>query len=205
MQLSQARRCADYVLWIGTDAIYVWNKKEGKQDRIPFSPPEEIPYVPNFHTLWEDTKAREVPYMTALTRLLGGRLRAKMSCILLAAPDDITWIERRALEDFALMAGAGAVNKRLFFCPQSVALRPPEEQFLAITWSCRCFTLCLVREGAVEKTYWLPLSQTSREALHSAVKRLESLPVYYPQIEPAPFPLDIGTGRSLGQLAALDG
>ena len=83
---------ADVFIWTGEDALRIWDRRRGQEQEIPFDHGQKVPYVPRFHLLWEDPKH----YQEALRRALGrGKKR-----ILLAAPDDATFIERTALEDF---------------------------------------------------------------------------------------------------------
>ena len=47
-------RRADAVLWVGTEAVYVWDKRAGVEAGIPFTGDalRDIPYVPKLHDLW---------------------------------------------------------------------------------------------------------------------------------------------------------
>lgn len=126
-----------------------------------------------------------------------------MSCILAAIPDDATWIETRALQELFLISGSGAPDKRLFFCPQSLLLRPAREPFIAVTWSCRCLSICLVCNGAVASRVHLDIARCGPDELAEAIGGLrpnERLLVYYPEIEAAPLPDMPGTGVPLEQL-----
>lgn len=204
MTMDGIRR-ADYIVWVGNEALCVRNVKEGESTNIPLRPREEIPYVPRFYTVWEEGEGGRngASCREMFIRALGGRLRARMSRVVLAVPDDIVWVEKRALEDFALMAGTGGVGRRLFFCPQGEVLRGSGERYIGVTWSSRCWSVSRVREGSAERKLHLDIARSGPEELASAVRTLdagERLPVYYPGIEDAPLPVDFGSAVSLEQI-----
>lgn len=203
MDTTQIRDRADHIIWIGSESIHIRHKKEAVNERIELPPAGPVPFVPRFHGLWEE--ASQKTCQSQLTKALGGHLRMRMSCILAAIPDDATWIEARALQEFFLISGSGAPDKRLFFCPQSLLLRPVWESFIAVTWSCRCLSICLVRNGAVASRVHLDIARCGLEELAEAIGGLcpnERLPVYYPEIEAAPLPDIPGTSVPREQLLA---
>ena len=88
---------ADAVLWVGTEAVYVWDKRAGVEAGIPFTGDalRDIPYVPKLHDLWEDAPH----YQEALRDIVGGGFFRKKR-ILVAVPQDATTVEVTALEEF---------------------------------------------------------------------------------------------------------
>ena len=159
MDIAQARKRANHAVWIGSEAIYVWHKKDASVERVELPPAGPVPYVPRFQGVWEE--ASQKAFQSQLTSALGG-LRIRMSDILVAIPDDATWIETRALQDFFLMSGSGAPDKKLFFYSQSVLLGPSEHSFIAVTWSCRCFSVCLIQTALNRTASTLPPATVSR-------------------------------------------
>lgn len=203
MDITQMRDRADHIIWIGGEAIHIRHKKGASNERIELPPTGPVPFVPRFHGLWEDASQKDC--QSQLTKALGGHLRMRMSYILAAIPDDATWIETRALQEHFLISGSGAPDKRLFFCPQSLLLCPAQEPCIAVTWSCRCLSVCLVRNGVVAGRTYLDLPRSGPEELAKAIGGLcpnERLPVYYPEIEAAPLPEMPGSGVPLEQLLA---
>ena len=81
-------RRADAVLWVGTEAVYVWDKRAGVEAGIPFTGDalRDIPYVPKLHDLWEDAPH----YQEALRDIVGGGFFRKKR-ILVAVPP-ISWL-----------------------------------------------------------------------------------------------------------------
>lgn len=205
MELTQARNRADDFIWIGNEAIYVQHRGDAASVKVELPSADPIPYVPRLHGIWDE--AVQKSSQQRLTQALGGRLRMQMAHILVAIPDDTTWIELRALQDYFLMSGSGAPDKRLFFYPQSVLLRPAQESFLAITWSCRCLSVCHVHNGSVADRIRLDIARSGADELAGAIGGLclsGHLPVYHPAIEAAPLPKMPGTGISPAQIQALN-
>lgn len=201
MDITQIRDRADHIIWIGSEAIHIRHKKGVSNERIELPPTGPVPFVPRFHGLWEEASQKDC--QSRLTKALGGHLRMRMSYILVAIPDDATWIETRALQEHFLISGSGAPDKRLFLCPQSLLLHPAREPFISVTWSCRCLSVCLVRNGAVAGRVYLDTVCRGTEELAGAIRSLcpnEPLPVYYPKIETAPLSAMPGTGVPLEQL-----
>lgn len=195
MNFDHTRKGMEYLLWIGNNSIYIWNKKENKEERIDLTLSEKIPYVPKFHAVWEETY-----YCDKLNRAFGGTPWIHRKRIIMAVPDDITWIEKRALIEFAIRAGAG---KKLTLYPQSLLLNPLAERYIAVTWSCRCLSICLIKDGIAEKKDWLAISSTWEDFISKigSIGFYDDVPTFYPQIEPPPFLFKIGTGLSLEKLA----
>lgn len=201
MDITQIRNRADHIIWIGSEAIHIRHKKGVSNEQIELPPAGPVPFVPRFHGLWEETSQKGC--QSRLTKALGGHLRMRMSYILAAIPDDATWIEIRALQEHFLISGSGAPDKRLFFCPQSILLHLAQEPFITVTWSCRCLSICLMRNGALAGRVYLDIAHCGPEELAEAISGLcpnEPLPVYYPKIEGAPLPKMPGTGVPLKQL-----
>lgn len=187
----------DCILWIGNDAIHIWKQKENATGIIPLEPFMDIPHIPKFHAVWDGAN-----YSQKLNRAMGGVLRIRISRILMAIPDDATLIEKQALTEYAIRAGFAASGKRFALCSQSLILNPLAEEYIAVTWTCRCICISLVNSCAAEKRVWLDISQSAELASEIAELSLyKELPVYYPQIEPPPFPLKIGVGLSLEKMA----
>jgi len=124
---------ADAVLWVGTEAVYVWDKRAGVEAGIPFTGDalRDIPYVPKLHELWEDAPH----YQEALRDIVGGGFFRKKR-ILVAVPQDATTVEVTALEDF-VRAALGASLKRggLWLYPQSIVLRGGAGTYVALNRS----------------------------------------------------------------------
>lgn len=196
--MAQFQKTIDYFLWIGNNAIHIWSQKERSAQQVVFHPKESIPYVPKFHAVWEGTDCPD-----QLRRMIGGKFRARMSRILMAVPDDISCIEEKALEEFAMFARSSMSEKKFLMVPQALILEPALEKYIAITWSCRCFSVSLVQNKAVIKKNWTDIS-SNQENLLSEVKKIcpyENLPVIYPQIDTSPFPLAFGKGIPLEDIA----
>lgn len=201
MDITQVHEHADSFIWIGGEAIYVRRRGNAATVKLELPPASPVPYVPRLYGVWEE--AEQKGCQQRLTQALGGRLRTRAGRILVAIPDDITWIETRALQDYFLMAGSGAPDKRLFLFPQSVLLHPAQEPFLAVTWSCRCLSVCQVRDGAAIGRVYLDIARSGPEELAGAISSLcaaERLPVYYPAVEAAPLPSMPGIGIPLDQM-----
>ncbi len=195
MKFRRTQKGIDYLLWIGNDSIYIWNRKENREEHIDLSSEENIPYIPKFHTIWDGTYSFD-----ALKRALGGNPWIHIKRVIMAAPDDITRIEKQALWEFALMAGMG---RKLALCSQSLLLNPLAARYISVTWSCRCFSICLVNDGAIVRKTYVNIFN-AQKGLIDGIKKIDSgenLPVFFPQIEPPPFPLKIGAGLALDRIA----
>lgn len=180
-------RRADAVLWVGSEAIYVWDRRAGVEAGIPLAgdAPEEIPYVPKLHELWEDAPR----YQEALREIVGGGFFRKKR-VLVAVPQDATTVEVTALEDFVRAAMGGALKRGgLCLFPQSVALHGGTGTYVALNRSCRCYSVALVRDGEVADEVFMDVQTTSRSGLLSEVRGFRSrtgqmaLEIYYPQTE----------------------
>lgn len=182
-------RRADFLLWIGSDAIYTWDRRTGNEGCIRFSSAQRIPYVPGFHEIWEDSERyqQELQEMLGLRRFrLFGKRR-----ILMAAPEDLTQIEQIALEDFIYAAVGGSLKRRrgLQLISQSELLPPPAGRYIAVTHSCRCYCVAVVEEGRVAKKELLDVNDCSREVLLRQIRDFHSsyhdntMEVCYPQME----------------------
>lgn len=187
---SRTRR-ADYLLWIGSDAIYTWDRRTGSEGCIRFSGPQRqwIPYVPGFHEIWEDggryqQELREVLELGQF-RLLGKRR------ILMAVPEDLTQIEHIALEDFIYAAVGGSLKRRrgLQLVPQSELLPPAPGRYIAVTRSCRCYCAAVVEERKTVEKVLLDVNECSRESLLRQIRDFHSfyhdstMEVCYPRMD----------------------
>lgn len=192
----------DTFLWIGNEAIHVWDQRNAQVGYIPFinGSAGEIPYVPKFHSVWEDSPH----YQEELRGLLGKRRRR----VLLAVPEDATAIERTALEDF-VHAAIGDRLKRLeglAVCTQSQVLRASSGTFIALTSSCRCCCVALVRDGEVQAKTLLDAAESSRTDLFVPIRDYRSkhpsgmLDIYYPQTEENQILAGLGTPVSFEQM-----
>lgn len=178
---------ADAVLWVGTEAVYVWDKRAGVEAGIPFTGDalRDIPYVPKLHDLWEDAPH----YQEALRDIVGGGFFRKKR-ILVAVPQDATTVEVTALEDF-VRAALGASLKRggLWLYPQSIVLRGGAGTYVALNRSCRCYSVALVRDGEVAEEVLLDAQTTSRSAVLSEIRAFRgrtgqmALEICYPLME----------------------
>lgn len=180
-------RRADAVLWVGTEAVYVWDKRAGVEAGIPFAGDalRDIPYVPKLHDLWEDPPR----YQEALRDIVGGGFFRKKR-ILVAVPQDATTVEVTALEDF-VRAALGAALKRggLWLYPQSIVLHGGTGTYVALNRSCRCYSVALVRDGEVAGEVLLDAQTASRNAVLSEIRAFRgrtgqmALEIYYPLME----------------------
>lgn len=185
----------DLLIWVGNEALFLWDRKRGELDPLiyPVSP-EPIPGLPRHCFLWEDSKAQT----DALRRRAGAGPLSRRR-VLLAVPDDASWVERRALEDFVRMACIERHGEKgLMLRPQGELLGVGD--YLALNWSCRCVTASLVRGGrAVQRRHMaLPPAGPLEELLDA----LGPYPVYSPALEPPPLELPPCAWRSLEVLGA---
>ena len=169
-------RKTDTFLWIGSKAIYTWDRRSDSAESVEFPGRDTpwIPYVPKFYAVWEDSDRYQEELRTALDvhRLtLWGKRR-----VLLAAPDDLTQIEAVALEDFIYAAMGGALKRRngLTLCSQSEVLLPPAGCFLAVTHSCRCYSVAVVRDGEVIDKTLLDVNDCTRGMLVQQIREYHS-------------------------------
>ncbi len=194
----------DLLIWVGMEALQIWNRKREEEKGIPFlqEKNQKIPYVPKFHCLWEDP----VHYSKELRRAIGrGRFR-----VLLAMPEDITFIESTALKDFIYQAMGGRLKRfhGLTACPQSVLLGPYGEHYIAATRTCRCYCLAEVKNGEIVDSQLLDAYQSDRNSLDWAVRDLSAknsgIPVYYPESEEDWALMGIGENVPFSQIATMD-
>ena len=194
---------ADVFIWVGEDALLIWNRRREQEQRLSLDIGQKIPYVPHFHVLWEDPKH----YQTELRKLLGrGKKR-----VLLAVPDDTTFIERTALEDF-IRASLGARLKRkgLTTCSHSVSLGRPDNQYIAATRTCRCYCIALVKNGEVVDSQLLDAHRSERNALEWEIRDFRNqanepgLRVYYPETEEDWTLMGLGKNVSFQRIATMD-
>ena len=194
---------ADVFIWTGEDALRIWDRRRGQEQEIPFDHGQKVPYVPRFHLLWEDPKH----YQEALRRALGrGKKR-----ILLAAPDDATFIERTALEDFICVSlGRRLRRGGLTICSHSVSLGKPSGQYIAATRTARCYCVALVKDGAVVDSQLLDAHRSERGALEWEIRDFRDqagepgLKVRYPETEEDWTLMGLGKSVSFARIATMD-
>lgn len=171
----------DLLLWVGNEALYLWDRKRGELEPLPYPvPPEPVPGLPRHCLLWEDSKTTT----NALRRHAGAGPLSRRR-VLLAVPDDASWVERRALDDFVRMACIERHGEKgLLLRPQGELLGDGQGPYLALNWSCRCVTATLVQGGtAVQRRH---IARTSPAALAEALALLGSYPIYSPGWEAPP-------------------
>lgn len=192
---------ADVFIWTGEDALRIWDRRREEEKSIAFDTGWKVPYVPRFHVLWEEPKH----YQDALRKALGrGKKR-----ILLAVPDDATFIERTALEDFVCASLGRRLKKRgLTICSHSVSLG--KGQYIAATRTCRCYCVALVKEGVVTSSQLLDAHRSERGALEREIYDFRDeagelgLKVYYPETEEDWTLMGLGKSISFAQMATMD-
>lgn len=196
---------ADVLIWTGAEALYIWDRRRKERRDIPFSEgdSQNIPYVPKFHVLWEKPKH----YQSELRKLVGWR-----KCrVLLAVPEDISFIEKIALEDFIYSALGTRLKRRgLASCSHSLTLGKPTETYIAATRTCRCYCIALVQEGKVTDSELLDAYRLDRFALDGIVRDFQDiahdrdLRVYYPETEEDWALMGLGKNVSFAKIAAMD-
>lgn len=172
---DQKMKKTDYFLWIGNEAIYIWDRKKKHKERISYleSNLEQFPFIPKFHNIWENIGY----YKDGLGKIMGRNFFN--SCrILVAVPEDLSGIEKRALEDCIYMAAGGRINRSsgLWLCSHSLTLHTSAEDYIAVTESCRSVCVALVRNGGVEQRVFV-----GRNSF--AGKNMESCEIYSQEIE----------------------
>ena len=194
---------ADVFIWTGEDGLHIWDRRREQEKSISFDTGWKVPYVPRFHVLWEEPKH----YQEELRRALGrGKKR-----VLLAVPDDATFIERTALEDF-ICASLGRRLKRrgLTICSHSVSLGKPTGQYIAATRTCRCYCVALVTDGVVTDSQLLDAHRSERGALEREIYDFREeagepgLKVYYPETEEDWTLMGLGKNVSFVRRATMD-
>lgn len=200
---DSALKRADIFIWVGMDALHIWNRKREEEKGIPFlqGDDQKIPYVPKFHCLWEDP----AHYCKELRKAVGrGKFR-----VLMAIPEDVTFIESTALEDFIYQAMDHHLKRRgLVTCPQSLALGPPDEHYIAATRTCRCYGIARVKNGQIADSQLLDAHKSDRAALDWAVRDLSTkdtaLPVYYAESEEDWALMGLGRNVPFSRIATMD-
>ena len=194
---------ADVFIWTGEDGLHIWDRRREQEKSISFDTGWKVPYVPRFHVLWEEPKH----YQEELRRALGrGKKR-----VLMAVPDDATFIERTALEDF-ICASLGRRLKRrgLTICSHSVSLGKPTGQYIAATRTCRCYCVSLVTDGVVTDSQLLDAHRSERGALEREIYDFreqageQGLKVYYPETEEDWTLMGLGKNVSFVRMATMD-
>lgn len=209
MEAKTLRR-TDTFLWIGSKAIYTWDRRSGSTESVEFPGRDTpwVPYVPKFHDVWEDGGRYQEELRTALDVhrfTLWGKRR-----VLVAVPDDLTQIESVALEDFLYAAMGGALKRRhgVTICSQSEVLLPTEGCFLAVTHSCRCYSVVVVRDGEVVDKTLLDVNDCTRGMLVQQIREYHrsfedsATEVYYPKVEPDWLMEGVGAGMGLDAIVA---
>lgn len=194
---------ADVFIWTGEDALRIWDRRRDEEKSIAFDTGWKVPYVPRFHVLWEDPEH----YQRELRKALGrGKKR-----ILLAVPDDATFIERTALEDFVRASLGRRLKKRgLTICSHSASLGKPTGQYIAATRTCRCYCVALVTDGAVTSSQLLDAHRSERGALEREIYDFRDevgemgLKVYYPDTEEDWTLMGLGKSVPFARIATMD-
>ena len=179
---------ADVFIWTGEDGLHIWDRRREQEKSISFDTGWKVPYVPRFHVLWEEPKH----YQEEL-------------------PDDATFIERTALEDF-ICASLGRRLKRrgLTICSHSVSLGKPTGQYIAATRTCRCYCVALVTDGVVTDSQLLDAHRSERGALERDIYDFREeagepgLKVYYPETEVDWTLMGLGKNVSFVRMATMD-
>lgn len=194
---------SDIFIWIGEDAMHVWDRRRDEESEIPFVllKSQKIPYVPQFHILWEDPAYYQSELRDALGR---GKHR-----VLLAIPEDVTAVERIALEDFIYAALERRLKRNgLLVCSHSVVLG--EDRYIAVTRTCRCYCVALVEDGEVSESRLLDAHKSERSTLDWEVRDYRrasgdhELPVYYPETEEDWTLMGLGKSVSFSRMATMD-
>jgi len=192
---------ADIFIWTGEDGLHIWDRRRGEEKSISFDSGWKVPYVPRFHVLWEEPQH----YQQALRQALGrGKKR-----ILMAVPDDATFIERTALEDFVYASLGRRLKRRgLTVCSHSVSLG--KGQYIAATRTCRCYCVALVTDGVVTNSQLLDAHRSERGALEREIQDFREeagepgLRVYYPETEEDWTLMGLGKNVSFARIATMD-
>lgn len=197
---------ANVFIWVGGDGLRIWDKRKKQERVIPFDMEDalNIPYVPRFHTLWERPKY----YQTELRKILGISRRR----VLMAVPEDVTFVERTALEDFIHAALGHRLRRRrgLMVCPHSVALGRPKGQYIAVSRTCRCYCVALVKDGEMTDFELLDAYRADRFALDGIVRDFRAqahdsgLKVYYPETEEDWAMMALGKNVPFAKIASMD-
>ncbi|MDE7246095.1 MAG: hypothetical protein K2O18_19270 [Oscillospiraceae bacterium] len=205
-ETGSALERADIFIWVGMEALQIWDRRREVEKGIPFllKRDQKIPYVPKFHCLWEDPDH----YSQELRKAVGrGKLR-----VLLAVPEDATYIETTALVEFVAQAFGRQLKKRrgLVSCSQSVSLGKPDEHFIAITRTCRCYCVARVKDGKIADSQLLDAHGGGRNAntVEFAVRDFSaaaaSMPVYYPESDEDWALMSAGKNVPFSRIATMD-
>ena len=204
-ETGSALERADIFIWAGMEALQVWNRRQKEEIGIPFlqDKDQKIPYVPKFHCLWEDPDH----YSRELRKAVGrGRHRIAM-----AMPEDATFIESTALEEFITQALGRRLRKRGGFtaCSQSVSLGAPDEHFIAVTRTCRCYSVARVKNGKIADSRLLDAHSGDRTAVDRTVQELSGasasgMPVYYMENDEDWALMSVGKNRSFSRVAGMN-
>ena len=182
--------------WFGRDGISIWDKRKEKVFYIAYIE-KTLPCLPGFSDIWE----RFADYQEEIRKIIG-RFIIKPRLALIV-PEDISRIEKRALEDFCIVAARG---RELFEFTQSMILHSPLEDYIALTLTCRTCCIALVREGEIEKREFFAVHDCTRESIKENLQRFcqkyqgETLQVCYPQIEESELLFGQGTGVSFEEM-----
>ena len=191
---------ANVFIWVGDDMLRIWDRRREQETDIPFDVGQHVPYVPHFHVLWEEPKH----YQSALRGALGwGKKR-----VLIAVPDDASFIERTALEDFVCASLRRRLKRKgLMLCSHSASLG--KGQYIAATRTCRCYCVALVKSGEVQDSRLLDVHRSERGALEWEIKSFRDeagaeLKVYYPETEEDWALMGVGKNVSFTRIATMD-
>lgn len=188
----------DLLLWVGNEALYLWDRKRGELEPLPYPvPAEPVPGLPRHCLLWGEDGQAETG---ALRRRTGAGPLSRRR-VLLAVPDDACWMERRALEDFVRMACIERRGEKgLVLRPQGELLGDGQEPYLALNWSCRCVTASLVQGGRVLRRRHGALRGAGQDSAEDLAASLGPYPLYAPGLEAPPPGFPPCIRRSLADL-----
>lgn len=206
---SKLVRRADALLWVGNEALHIWDAREESESCIRLLGREGdwIPYVPAFYDIWEDSPR----YQRELGDILGSRRLWGKRRVLVCAPEDLTAIEAIALEDFLYAAMGGGLKRRggVVVRTQSQLLQKPGRRSIAVTRSCRCYTVAVVEDGQVAEKVMLDVNDCTRDILLRQIRdyhsryRDSAMEVCYPQIDADLLIDGIGGEISLSRMAEI--
>lgn len=165
--------------WFGREGISIWDKKKGKKFYIGYFN-QTLPYVPGFSDIWECVSN----YQDEVWKITGKPILKPR--VALIVPEDISKLERRALEDFCFLT---ARAREVILLTQSMVLYSPLEDYIALTLTCRTCCIALMKDGEVKEREFFAVSDCTRESVKENLQKFrrsyqgETLQVYYPEME----------------------
>lgn len=182
--------------WFGREGIFIWDKKKGKKFYLAYFA-RTLPCVPGFSDIWE-----HLFFYQEEIRKIVGRALFKPRLVLIV-PEDISRIEKRALEDFCIIAARG---REIIFFTQSMLLHSPLEDFIALTLTCRTCCIALMKEGEIKEREFFAVHDCTGESIKENLQKFcrkyhgESLQVYYPQMKETEWLSGQGTAVSFEEM-----